>query len=803
MGERMTRQLSLIVGMKNDKALQGYKKLRDENGRFVAQSKSGFRSISIGFGKLGGFIQKWAKRALTALLAIPPAILFIGASFSKAMAEVSTLVDTSIVDMRKLRIQVMGLAMEMGKSPKELAKGLYDVISAGVPAGAALNTLRTSAKLAIAGVSETADTFKMLAAVIKGYGDSWDKAGSISDMAFKTVELGQTTIAELATTVGGAIPLANTLGVNFQNVAAVMATLTGVTGNTSEVATQLTSILTGMVKQTDFMQKTIKGLGYETIQAMIAEKGFFGSLMAMKGVVGENVVALGELFGRKEAITSFLALTGAQSEVFVEKFSKIGDASGSVDSAFKKMMLEVSNLWGRFISTLKVGAIAIFDIFATDIANALKKFQSGAMWMVEFIKTNEPQIREGFSRLKNVLSKLWDVAGGVWKVLDAIYVVGATAVNLVTFAFETLKKEIELVTQSVSQMIMKVKNGLGNMGKVIADIGVYMGKAGLIEMGVALQGLAPPEEDLINTRNRVAELTDELKNMPGAIDQVRAAWDKAKESKIAYTMPDVGGAFSTSPEAATPAIPGGLAIPIRPEIEIEPEDYLPLPTDADIEKIKLMQATYETMYSAIEGAGSSYYNTISAMSKAYFTGENKHIKVLDVLGKQMYYGLAAAGLRAVEQIMKARAKEEAAEAISAMAKGLLAVNPFASAAKHAAAALAFGGAAAVAGGAASAVEERAQRDMQRNVGAQSLGAPLGVVGTNTLGYPSSGGGNAYGATVSTAPRTFYINPSFTFQGETIIIGNTGVEDLDASLGEMVERRFDKMMEEGYFEGMNN
>lgn len=55
-----------------------------------------------------------------------------------------------------------------------------------------------------------------------------------------------TSFEQLAAALPAVVGQAAQLGVSFEEVSAVMATLTSVTGNTSEVSTQLASVLTAL-----------------------------------------------------------------------------------------------------------------------------------------------------------------------------------------------------------------------------------------------------------------------------------------------------------------------------------------------------------------------------------------------------------------------------------------------------------------------------------------------------------------------------------------------------------------------------
>ena len=202
--------------------------------------------------KLGDGIKAAGKFALGLAAAGTAAAASLGvvavkaaASFEKGMANIATLLDGDV----KTRISQLGgniksLASLTGTSTALLTDGLYQVISAfGDTAGSA-KILETAAKGAAAGNATVTDSVNLLSAVTKGYGDtSAEAATKASDLAFLTVKLGQTTFPELAASMGKVIPLAGAMKLSQEELSGAMATLTGVTGGTAEVTTQLRATL--------------------------------------------------------------------------------------------------------------------------------------------------------------------------------------------------------------------------------------------------------------------------------------------------------------------------------------------------------------------------------------------------------------------------------------------------------------------------------------------------------------------------------------------------------------------------------
>jgi TP901 family phage tail tape measure protein len=234
---------------------------------------------------------------------------------------------TEIINLKQ---NIQGLSVQYGKDAIDLAKGAYQVVSAFGEQAASSKKLELSTIAATAGMSTTTDAINLLSAVSKGYNTTSDEQiEKISDLAFQTVKLGQTTFPELAASIGRVVPSAATLGVKVEELNAIFATLTGVTGNAAEVSTQTAGIMRALIKPTEGMQAAMGKLGFTTGEQMLKNMGLVQSLNALVGTTDGTTISIGKLFRRAEAMTALFALTGTQSDTFKFKLGEMGKAAGS------------------------------------------------------------------------------------------------------------------------------------------------------------------------------------------------------------------------------------------------------------------------------------------------------------------------------------------------------------------------------------------------------------------------------------------------------------------------------------------
>lgn len=282
----------------------------------------------------------------TAAVAATAAVVKLGvdavksaAAFEQQMANVASLLDgtTEQITARigELSDDVIKVSNETGVSTDELSDGLYKIISAVGDSEDAITQMELAAKVAKAGGTDTTEAIDLLTAVTKGYGDTSGEAfQKAADLAFMTDKLGQTSVPELAGAIGKVIPLSAALGVEQEELFGSFAALTGVTGNTAEVATQMKAVMSGLMSPTDEMTEALESLGYANANAALEALGFDGMLQTLKSAMGDDVQATAKLFSSVEAQTAILALAGEQSQDLTDKTLAMYDATGAADAAF-------------------------------------------------------------------------------------------------------------------------------------------------------------------------------------------------------------------------------------------------------------------------------------------------------------------------------------------------------------------------------------------------------------------------------------------------------------------------------------
>ena len=298
---------------------------------------------------------KWKESAvavsstITAIQSIRGALSDLTAEsnqFTAAMKEANTMAGKDAAGFQQMKEQVAELSKNIPIARDALAKGLYQVISNGVPEDNWMSYLEKSAKASVGGLADLEEVVKVTSTVIKNYGLSWEDANKVQDKIQLTAKNGVTSFEQLAQALPKVASNAASLGISMDELMATFATLTGVSGNTQEVATQIGAVMTALIKPTTEAQKMAQEMGIQFNAAAIQSAGGLREFLTQldtavkkyaesSGVLEKEVY--GRLFGSAEALRALSPLTGQLADKFGENVDAMADSAGTMDQAYETM----------------------------------------------------------------------------------------------------------------------------------------------------------------------------------------------------------------------------------------------------------------------------------------------------------------------------------------------------------------------------------------------------------------------------------------------------------------------------------
>jgi hypothetical protein len=313
------------------------------------------------------------------------------------------------------------MAVRLGQSPEDLAKGMYNVVSATFDGESALKVLETSAEGALAGLSDTATVTGLLTKTLQAYrkeGETNAKvaAGSadVMDTYFMAVNRGMFTFDELANKMGALPATASAFGVSLQDLMGFLSTATVRGVGLDEAIVGVRQSLIQIAKITPQTAKAAEELfGKDWKEwwsaAGLAEHGLYGTLEKLQEFLpqidrnllevaasmedeggdafaflaqqtGASVDALAALFPNIRALKAILAVSGPGMALYAENMGYMEKRAGATGRALEEMEKSGSLAMAKFKSMLAVIGLDVGGLvlpLLTDFGNSAVAWYGG------------------------------------------------------------------------------------------------------------------------------------------------------------------------------------------------------------------------------------------------------------------------------------------------------------------------------------------------------------------------------------------------------------------------------------------
>jgi len=421
---------------------------------FEAGVKSAAASGESLASKLGKIGQGMTAGVTLPLVGAAAAAIKFSTDLNSSMANVASL-GVASERVAELKDNIQEMAVVTGKSTSDLSGGLYQVISAFGDTADTASILETNAKAAAAGLATTSEAIALTSAVTKGYGDTSAAAVTqAADLALQTVALGQTTFPELAASIGSVTPLAASLGVAQEELFAVMATGTGVTGNASAVSTQLRGVLQSLMAPTENMIALQESMGFSSGDAMLQQLGLQGTIEAVTAAAAKSGAPLQSYIGSIEGQTLALALAGPQAEAYKQKLAAMGQAAGATDKAFAAQTQGI-NAGGFAMQQLQIRGEVLMQKLGDGLAPALNAVLTAVSPLADGVLAMAGQFANADAGTQTMIVGVLALVAALGPLLTMMPAIGA--------AIGVLTGPIGLVVVAVAALAMAWQTNFGGI----------------------------------------------------------------------------------------------------------------------------------------------------------------------------------------------------------------------------------------------------------------------------------------------------------------------------------------------------
>ena len=443
-------------------------------------------------------------------------------SFSAAMNAANTMAGKSGEDFARLKGQVAELSKSIPVVRDELANGLYQVISNGVPEDNWIAFLQKSAKASVGGIADLGETVKVTSTIIKNYGLSWDKAGDVQDKIQLTAKNGVTSFEQLAQALPRVTGNAATLGVSIDELMATFATLTGVSGNTNEVATQMAAIFTALVKPSSEASKMAQQMGIEFDAAAIKAAGGMRNFLtdldknvkayaSKSGMLEQEIY--GKLFGSAESLRALGPLTGQLAAKFNENVEAMKGSAGTIDDAFSIM------------SSSGAASLQILKNKFAEVGDAIASTMGGIMPVLSITA----QIGNTVIAVSAMVSGLKNLAK-----IQAIVKVRTMAMNAASLVWNATSVRMNALVQVMTASFRGAAVSATTLKLAIQGLLISTG------VGVAIVALteviAAFTSKSADAQTQAEDTAESMKGFGDAADDIKTAYDSALKNTYADLM---------------------------------------------------------------------------------------------------------------------------------------------------------------------------------------------------------------------------------------------------------------------------
>lgn len=385
--------------------------------------------------------------------------------YESAVSRIGNVTDESLGQVAE---KLKSIAPEYG-TLTELAQGYYNVMSAGITdETAAMDMLLTSAGMAKEAHIAQADAVRGLASLMSSYSTELTKASDAADLLYQIEASGITTVQELIPHIGSLANQAAALGLSANEMAAAMAQISKAGQGTSEAATQLQSVMTGLIKPTTEMTKLLEEYG--GAQAAIKMLGFEGVLRLIAEKTQMNAEALGELFGRKEALLAFFQLAKNNFQGFGEALDAMNEKTGKFNAAWDRFKNTLAGIWDTFKNSVGNILIEIGEKMAPMVKELLVDFGG---WLNQMKDPIINEFGEWMEKLLNAYRSIRDYIAAVVSDLEA-WVSGSEAV-MKTGLVAWLKNDL---VKGINNAIDAIQDLARGLGKIVGWCEAIIDKAG-------------------------------------------------------------------------------------------------------------------------------------------------------------------------------------------------------------------------------------------------------------------------------------------------------------------------------------
>ncbi len=381
---------------------------------------------------------------------------------NEEMANVNSVLLQSPENFKRLNSDVRDLSIGLKLATEtQIAKGLYDVGSAGFAAGDGITVLNTSIRASKAGRADLKDTSSLIAKSLNGMGLAANQADYAANVLFTTVGRGVLEFKDLTQGAGQLFTKLKTLEQPMEVMGSALSIGTR-KGLTPQAAiTDFNSLLVAYSAQSEESKKKSKELGIEIDANAVRMRGFgavTATMIEAAKKTGDFEGTLMTLLGRQEAMDMALLLSNA------DEFKAEMTTFKNTTTAFSDALAEQEKSLTERFNKITVGLEAI----KTEAGGLVGEFAANILPVIN-------NVIDDFNNLSEAVRKAILIFFGIVAMLPAVILAfGATVLGIGIFIAHLVivKTAISLlIANGLAPLVLIIKNLAGVIAR--ATIALY------------------------------------------------------------------------------------------------------------------------------------------------------------------------------------------------------------------------------------------------------------------------------------------------------------------------------------------
>lgn len=368
--------------------------------------------------------------AAVAAAAIGAAVIGVGiksvqmaSQYQQAMNMVQALTGSSAQQMQQYDASLKALAIDAGVAPTELAKGLYNVLSAGLPAAEAMNVLTLATEDAKIGMTDAATTSKALIAVLSNFHVKAKDVTAANGEMLQTVTLGMMTFGDYASSIGKASIAAAANHVTMEQMNATIATLTAHTVPARQAVTDFVQVLQLMGPHLDTLVKSLEKGGIAFDKTKFYAMDYSQKVQYLAQKLQEASDKHIKLSGTQQNAVQLLRILSQNQAQYNQDLAKLSDRQSMAQATAQKWAITQSG-FSQQMSRAKAALDVLFITIGQQLLPVLTQLAARvtpiiSQFVTWLVKSNA--LSNGIAAVRGFLAQMGQTIASVMSVAIPIF----------------------------------------------------------------------------------------------------------------------------------------------------------------------------------------------------------------------------------------------------------------------------------------------------------------------------------------------------------------------------------------------